>query len=133
MKKKILSFLIAVITLFGQGLSACCIAAPKNHHKDRPAHHKVFKFWHRDKDKPSVKKKKHHAPKHKIKKDKPKHKWFRWKKDEHKVHNKHKKFEKKKKFKIKKHHKKQKKIHKNKQKRFKFRNIFRRHRSDKRR
>ena len=124
MKKKILSFLIAVIMLFGQGLSACCIAAPKNHHKDRPAHHKVFKFWHRDKDKPSVKKKKHHAPKHK---------WFRWKKDEHKVHNKHKKFEKKKKFKIKKHHKKQKKIHKNKQKRFKFRNIFRRHRSDKRR
>lgn len=105
MKKKILSLLIAGIMLLGQGLSVC-MAAPRGHHNDRPAQHRWFHFWHRDKDKPAVKRKANPPKKHKIKKKKSNHKWFKWRKNKQNVHKKHQN----KRHVIKKHKKQQKKF-----------------------
>ncbi len=128
MKKKVLALLIAFVMLLGQGLSAVSIAAPRGHN-DRPAQHRWFQFWHRDKDKPAVKHKKHPPKKHKIKKKNSNHKWFKWHKDKPAVKKKHqpkkkiKLFKKKKKHEIKKHHKQQ-KFKRHKQNKPKKHNIF---------
>lgn len=114
MKKKILSLLIAVVMLLGQGLTAVSTAAPRGTH-DRPAKHKWFQFWHRDNAKPAVKHKKQTPKKHKFKKKNSNHKWFKWHKNKPAVkkkqqHNKKKikLFEKRKKHSVKKQHKQQK-------------------------
>ena len=129
MKKKILALLIAFVMLLGQGLSAVSIAAPRDHHNNRPAHHSWFNFWHRDRDKKPVKHKKQPPKKHKIKKKDSNHRWFKWHKDKPAVKKKHqekkkiKLFEKKKKHEIKKHHKSQ-KVKKHRQKNHKKNKFF---------
>ncbi len=110
MKKKILSLLIAGMMLLGNWVTAACVAAPHSNHSDRPAQHRWFNFWHRDKDTKSIKRKQHPSKKHKIKKKDSDRKWFHWNKNKHKVHKKHQN----KKHIIKKKQKQQKNFHKNK-------------------
>ena len=111
MKKKILSLLIAVIMLLGQGLSTVCTAASHSQHQNRPTQHRWYKFWHRDKDTPKAKHKNHPSKKHKIKKKDSDNRWFKWHKNKHDIKKKQqnkksiKKYEKKKKQSVKKHQK----------------------------
>lgn len=100
--KKILSLLIAGIMLFGQGLNVC-LAAPQQHHNDRPAQHRWYNFWHRDNDKPAAKRKAHKTKKHKIKKKNSNHNWLKWRKNKQNINKKHrnKRYEKNKKHTIK--------------------------------
>ena len=135
MFKRFLSLLIAGIMLLGQGLSAVCLAAPHTHHRDRPAQHRWFNWWHRDNDRSSIKRSEHSSQNHKIKKKDSKHRWFKWRKNKQNIKKKQrskkaiKRYEKNKKHVIKKHQKHQKKFQKNRKRKSSHNRHYRNHRS----